>query len=224
MRPHGSSGEPIPATIEAMAAEHLAQIRALVPHGPYAIGGYCAGGFVAFEVAQRLRAAGECVADLVLVDVPNAPRLIRLIAGAIDRAATIVGLAPDARLRLGGRLARLPHHLSRFAASPSKVAFIAERVTRPLRRGRAATSTPPTALADWRRRAEAYVPRPYAGAVTLLLTRPAPGSAVGDRGGWRTNAPRVVCREIPGTHMSCITEFLDDTARAIATALQSEVE
>jgi len=38
------------------------------PHGPYCLAGYSFGGFVAFEMAQQLHAAGETVALLGLLD------------------------------------------------------------------------------------------------------------------------------------------------------------
>jgi thioesterase domain-containing protein len=62
-----------------MAAEHLAEIRKVQPHGPYFIGGSCLGGVVAFEIAQQLRAQGDLVGPLILVDsgFPSWSRLLR---------------------------------------------------------------------------------------------------------------------------------------------------
>jgi len=51
-----------------VAERYLAELRAVQPHGPYRLGGYSFGGNVAFEMALRLRAAGETVANLVLID------------------------------------------------------------------------------------------------------------------------------------------------------------
>jgi amino acid adenylation domain-containing protein len=61
------------ATVEEMAAHYIGEIQAVQPHGPYALLGFCAGGVTAFEMAQRLAAAGEQVGLLALVDVapPN---------------------------------------------------------------------------------------------------------------------------------------------------------
>jgi thioesterase domain-containing protein len=56
-------------TIEQMAAMYLSEIRRLQPEGPYAIAGKAFGGLVAFEMAIRLRAAGESVDVLALIDV-----------------------------------------------------------------------------------------------------------------------------------------------------------
>ena len=49
-----------------MAADYLREIGSVQPRGPYAIGGYCFGAIVAFEMARQLRARGEAVALLAL--------------------------------------------------------------------------------------------------------------------------------------------------------------
>ena len=54
IHPLGLDDRPVPATIEAMATEHLARMRELQPRGPYFLGGYCNGGLMAYEVARRL--------------------------------------------------------------------------------------------------------------------------------------------------------------------------
>ncbi|RZU29455.1 amino acid adenylation domain-containing protein [Streptomyces sp. BK022] len=54
-------------TVEDLAESYLAALRKVRPHGPYTVGGWSFGGFVAFEMARRLRAAGERV-ELLVVD------------------------------------------------------------------------------------------------------------------------------------------------------------
>jgi pimeloyl-ACP methyl ester carboxylesterase len=53
---------------ETMAAHYVDEIRKLQPEGPYFLGGYSFGGRVAVYVARQLRAAGEDVALLALLD------------------------------------------------------------------------------------------------------------------------------------------------------------
>ncbi|ARZ71697.1 peptide synthetase [Streptomyces albireticuli] len=55
-------------TVEELAARYIAALREVQPRGPYAVGGWSFGGFVAFEIARQLRAAGEEVSRLVLLD------------------------------------------------------------------------------------------------------------------------------------------------------------
>lgn len=55
-------------TIEEMAAQYVADLRAFQPCGPYLLGGYCFGGNVACEMAHLLEGQGERVALLVLMN------------------------------------------------------------------------------------------------------------------------------------------------------------
>jgi hypothetical protein len=59
------------ATVQAMAAEYLAELRKQRPHGPYFLGSLCAGVFVVAIIARALRDAGEVVLPLLLLDPPN---------------------------------------------------------------------------------------------------------------------------------------------------------
>jgi len=59
--------EPL-TTIEEMAEMYVAAILRSRPQGPYALGGWSVGGVVAYEMAQRLRAAGHEVRVLAIID------------------------------------------------------------------------------------------------------------------------------------------------------------
>jgi acetoacetyl-CoA synthetase len=61
-------------SVEAMAAHYLDEIRAFQPSGPYALCGFSFGGLVAYEMARRLVAEGECVELLALIDTDIYPR------------------------------------------------------------------------------------------------------------------------------------------------------
>ena len=56
--------------IPDIARHCVEQIRRIQPQGPYLLGGLCAGGVIAFEVALQLEAIGEPVA-LTLLDAPS---------------------------------------------------------------------------------------------------------------------------------------------------------
>jgi amino acid adenylation domain-containing protein len=68
LRAEGVDGGQPDASIEAMAARYLASLRAVQPGGPYLLGGYCFGGVIAFEMARRLREAGERVGLLAIFE------------------------------------------------------------------------------------------------------------------------------------------------------------
>jgi amino acid adenylation domain-containing protein len=58
----------LPEDLAAMAAEYVAEIRTVQPNGPYQLLGFSLGGTVAHLMAGQLRAAGERVESLVLLD------------------------------------------------------------------------------------------------------------------------------------------------------------
>lgn len=55
-------------SLKALAATHVASIRQIQPKGPYLLGGYCHGALIALEMAHHLRAAGEEIKLLFLLD------------------------------------------------------------------------------------------------------------------------------------------------------------
>jgi len=157
--------------IEDMAAEYVEEIRRVQPEGPYYLGGYCMGGTVAFEIAQRLRQQGQEVALLALFDThsrwqqDDLPRnLYRLGQKIFFHAANVVILGPkgiasflrektsEAARRVERKLAVLSSHLAHAVH---------------LRR-----ENPVVALEKINdRAAEAYVPSPYPGTVTVFKPR-----------------------------------------------------
>jgi amino acid adenylation domain-containing protein len=58
-------------TIPRIASVLVRKIRQTQPLGPYSISGFCLGGLVAYEIAFQLKAAGEDVSLLALLDAPN---------------------------------------------------------------------------------------------------------------------------------------------------------
>jgi len=58
-------------TTEEMAESYLREIRELQPEGPYYLGGFCMGGQVAVEIAQRLVRDGQQVNLLFVIDTFN---------------------------------------------------------------------------------------------------------------------------------------------------------
>ncbi|MFT2017082.1 amino acid adenylation domain-containing protein [Streptomyces sp. 796.1] len=61
-------GGPLPGGMPEMTEDHLARIRSIQPHGPYRLAGWSFGGLAAHDLAVRLRAAGEQVAMLAVLD------------------------------------------------------------------------------------------------------------------------------------------------------------
>lgn len=69
MQPRGLDGLAPPcATVETAADAVAAQIAQVLPHGPLRLVGHSFGGWIAFETALRLRAAGRAIVGLDLLD------------------------------------------------------------------------------------------------------------------------------------------------------------
>ncbi|MDG9720864.1 non-ribosomal peptide synthetase [Streptomyces sp. DH24] len=64
--------DPLPGSLEEMAADYVARIRAVQPEGPYRLLGWSLGGRIAHAMAVLLEAAGQEVELLALLDAyPN---------------------------------------------------------------------------------------------------------------------------------------------------------
>jgi thioesterase domain-containing protein/acyl carrier protein len=83
------------------AASFTKELRALQPHGPYCLFGWCAGGYVAFEMAQQLYREGQEVAVLAIAEcaVPKYPE---------SRAGKLQFLAERSVCRIQNFLKRRP--------------------------------------------------------------------------------------------------------------------
>jgi thioesterase domain-containing protein/acyl carrier protein len=72
VQPYSRDGHPILHTrIEEMVAYYIEKIREVQPEGPYFLGGMCAGGVLAFEVARQLQLQGQSIAMVALIDAAD---------------------------------------------------------------------------------------------------------------------------------------------------------
>jgi len=69
LQAQGMDGKrPVLTRVEDMATHYIQEICKVQAHGPYCLGGLCVGGWVAYEMAQQLRAQGEEVGLLAMLD------------------------------------------------------------------------------------------------------------------------------------------------------------
>ena len=72
LQPCSCENVPLAQTrIVEMAAYHVHKIRSIQRHGPYLLGGMCAGGVIAYEIARQLQCQGEKVAMVALLDAAD---------------------------------------------------------------------------------------------------------------------------------------------------------
>lgn len=221
--------EPL-ASIEAMAAHYVAEIRTLQPHGPYYIGGYSFGGSVAYAMACLLHQQGQEVALLAI----------------IDHAVSASGyyqykLSPAF---LGHFLCNLPHRLQDFfRRRPDQIwarvrrqlrliSRAAGRALRPAAQGGRVQASDlidqaPDLPAHVQRVIEAnfnaarsYHPPPYAGKLTLLAARGGRLFVTHDpQMGWgKFVTGSVDVRSVPGSHLAL---FHPAYVGQLATQLQA---
>jgi thioesterase domain-containing protein/acyl carrier protein len=121
-------GAPPLVGVREMAEHYLHELRAVQPHGPYRLGGYCFGALVAFEMAQSLAGTGERVALLFAINGP-APPYIRRFGAALDDPLADRLLVPRARLHAAlGR----PLPDAWRGAAILRICYAAERAYRPV--------------------------------------------------------------------------------------------
>ena len=223
--PYKFDGLQVPPTIETMAAAYIKSMRAVQPEGPYLLGGFCAGGLIAYEVAQQLRAEGQAIDLLALIDPMAGPiRLIRLLGGFIRRIGNLVRLNPGKQLDWFLRLRYLSRVL-RHAQDENT-----EHVDRLMQRWRdehpRRFSLIPAAEAlrqDWMAvfiwAVSGYVPPQYSGKITYFFARENPDS----RHLWWGKVAateNVDIRVIPGTHETCRTVHIHEMAEHLRTCLE----
>jgi thioesterase domain-containing protein/acyl carrier protein len=75
-----------------MTAYYLAHLRKLQPQGPYYLAGYSFGGIIAVEMARRLKAEGETVALVALIDSFAHPRTFPKTALQIVRLNSVISV------------------------------------------------------------------------------------------------------------------------------------
>ena len=94
LRPHSKEGYPILHTRFAdMVNHYIEKIRTIQPEGPYLLGGLCAGGVLAFEIAVQLQAQGQKVALVALIDsldVEAPPRIGRIANQRLNRFSEVL--------------------------------------------------------------------------------------------------------------------------------------
>ena len=207
------SGERLPATIEEIAAGYVRQLRAAEPAGPYVLLGWCLAGNIAYEAAQQLRAAGEAVAAVIMVDSWNPAylecmgRWRRLVAERsygwqiiLTEFAKVVqgALSPHKflhRRRTIRRLVQLPASQT-AALSPAAASYVADQ------------AFDADLLAQLAEAARRYRPRPYHGPVLRIRSSDEPrGFGLDRRYGWGAlvgEALRIV--SIPGDHLTIFLE------------------
>jgi thioesterase domain-containing protein len=193
-------------SLQSIARCHVRKILATQSEGPCAVGGLCASGILAYEIASQLQAAGNEVSLLVLLDAPN-PSCMK----SWDT------------LRPG--LAYLRYHLKRAALLGRRTSLIylrnrlRNRFARMVRR-RSARTEMRIAQDMIEAAILAYRPKKYEGRALLLLASDHPPH-MNILPGWRALVPRNLhAQYVDGYHRNLL-----DTrnVRTVADAIVSHL-
>jgi thioesterase domain-containing protein len=213
------AGQPALLRLEDQAAFYLAEIRQIQPKGPYYFLGYSFGGTIALEIAHQLRALGERVELLGMLD-------------SRQRDCIVVAQRNDSvREQFDRRIARFLGNLSDLSLA-EKIEYLWQKFfTRTLRRVYSLAvalgfRTVPSFMKStdditWVA-AMNYQPRPWPGQVTLFRAAIQPDPRLPKDLGWTPLAQGgVEVYELPGDHDLV---FLDPNIQVLAAQLRARLE
>jgi len=210
-------------SVRAAARRAIADIRSVQPHGPYQIGGYSLGGFIAVEVAARLTRAGETCHPVAVLDSVIDPILAQRLSGS----------GPNVVQRIGNSLRSLtmtsetlPDRTGTDAKKPtgSPVQRVVQEIALKalvLTAGLVPLSTPVQWVVFFRlgtKMIRRHRPSPYSGPITVVKAR----TNTDDPALWgHFTSGKVEFLDIDGDHISMIrAPHATETARAIEEILE----
>jgi len=219
----GTNGRPFPRSIEEMALDYAALIEGVRPHGPYALGGFCSGALIAYEIARLFQAKGERVDKLIFVESGAMNGKLTRIAGVVDALLGVLrvdaarrSIARNAVARIANRVRQATREPLRFRTMPAR--YVPRFVDALRRRTRVDVGV--TIRARWDDRTMHYIPKRFRGSVTVLLARDAERPGRIRETNWASVVDHVDTFAIPGSHLTCITRHIDSTAAQIRECLR----
>jgi len=228
LEPYTFSGQDEVPALEAIAGAHIEAMRDVQARGPYRLGGFCNGGLLAYEMARQLEAAGEEVEFLGLIN-PSEPvqsSSLRAVCRWLHKVR-LAGGGREADLFLRARHAGR-HIYRRLRPGGSRVQDFGKLLDI---EPRLAAMFPPrealyrdyVQMFTWA--ATGYQPGVYRGKITFYWAREEPGTA----GTWQPVTGRkepadVEEHVVAGTHMSCVTDHVQDVAQSLGECLSRVAE
>jgi thioesterase domain-containing protein len=214
-----SPRERSPSALSPLAELHLREVVARQPAGPYLLGGWSFGGVVAFEMVRRLRARGERVPLIALVD-----------AHLCDEGTVDLSHQETWWSHLISTLTGIPPEEIELPADPggrSQEEIVTLAIEQLAHRGR---SVPHLAGGDIRRSIglveahvealRAYAPEPYDGPGVVLFRTGAGGAlAATQTAAWRRAVPALDIVDLPGDHFTLLDDHAPLTAHRLDAAI-----
>jgi thioesterase domain-containing protein len=195
----GLRGEPATDDLARRARQYTGLIRARQPHGPYLVGGWSYGGWIAQEMGCQLAAAGEDVSVFALDTgahpEPRTPTDIEIGAGFVTDVAGIAG-APLPGIDLASLETMDRTALENLALDTLITAGVATPDMR------ADLRTRMLAFETNYRAALSHQAQPFGGPAVLITA--AGNTATRNGAGWAALAPALDHRTAGGDHYSML--------------------
>jgi len=232
IEPHGLRRDPVPDTIEAIAAERLPLLLEAQPEGPFRLAGYCNGGMVALETAQRLTALGRQVDIVFLIDTPmlNLTPWVRKLIGSLSQKAESQQPAWEQRIpRLAPVLDFAWRQTSNFQLYRLQPKLFPAAVSKLIHRNVLGTASPPPAPPTLVSESPRERGRRLARIYNRLLRKYFPSATnvpvvyfLADHDGSMVHrlGPNVQVIEVPGGHWGCVTTHADVLTREMHRRLR----
>ncbi|MBJ6762138.1 alpha/beta fold hydrolase [Myxococcaceae bacterium JPH2] len=209
-------------SIESLATAYVKAIQEVQPHGPYTLGGWSLGGVIAYEMARQLRAQGEQVARVVLIDAyaPTPPHATDPEPDSLQRLAMfardLMGLSL-ANLDLG---AALRADLEPEALMKVMLEEAAKSGALPPGMGADSLRALYRVFEAHLRAGRSYIARASSGPVMLLKATETPTDLPQD-GGWSALVgAELEVHTVPGDHYSLLkAPAVEELARRLREAL-----
>lgn len=246
VQPLRKQGYPLPTSLATMAEENLGRLVTTQAHGPYRLAGYCHGGLIALEMAQRLKARGETVELLVVIDAIARNASLRFYHKLVGAFSSVFHLSERQRMDLFLR-AKCFVESVRGQEKSKRFVYVIERLWKAAARrlprfvgvgpkgqhpamNGASRAVPYNLVqkvdpayeertAHFERLVRSYVPEQYDGEITLLASTDRLRENQDRTLGWNTVAKNVKVRVLPGNHQTCITTFLPALAEELKRCL-----
>lgn len=214
--PYNFTGLQVVPTMQEIAEAHIQSLRTIQPEGPYLLGGFCNGGLVAYEMARQLRAEGQRVDLLVLIEPAYSPVLHALAHSVIHRFGNMLRLSQEKQVEYFLRLRHTYKYMRHERRMENLKAFRnIDRSILTLSPTADALLQDDNALLDWI--IASYNYDLYPGEITLIWAREEPF-----RGVWRRKVARekgIELRIVPGTHIGCRTDHVQELAEELSRCL-----
>lgn len=208
-------------TIESMAAHHLQVLRAHTPHGPYRLGGYCAAGLVALEMAHQLARQGEAVELVALIDTPTHSWTLRYLRSLINGLGRLGGASTESKVRFMVKFAPHLFQLEKMTGLSARLVYLAQKLSKSRRRPlnvQPPEGEDPSAwltYASYIWMISGHHLKPYQDPIALYWSAEILNEGRAGIARWHRCYAQLEFHAITGDHLSSITRHAEELARLL---------